>query len=247
MKTLHDSTIPHTLAIIPARGGSKGLPRKNVRPLGGIPLIAHTIRAALRSRVERVIVSTDDDEIMAVAREWGADTPFRRPPAFSGDTATSLSVLLHALDYLEREEGARVDHIVYLQPTCPFRGARHIDEALEKYFSAGTVSLISVTSVEEFHPYFMFTKDDQDRLRPLYAIDNRPLRRQDLPAIYRINGAIYITRRTYYENLPPEAAIFDWNSLAAYEMDAPCSVDINDFLDFQKAEWMLEHEAGDTP
>ncbi|MFB3788632.1 MAG: cytidylyltransferase domain-containing protein [bacterium] len=244
---MNESAIPHTLGIIPARGGSKGLPRKNVRPLGGIPLIAHTIRAALRSRIERVIVSTDDEEILAVARDWGADVPFRRPPAYSGDTATSLSVLLHALDYLEREEGARVDHVVYLQPTCPFRNAGHINEALEKYFGAGTVSLISVTSVEEFHPYFMFTKDEQDRLQPLYAINNRPLRRQDLPAVYRINGAIYITRRTYYANLPPAAAIFDWNSLAAYEMDAPSSVDINDYLDFQKAEWLLEQETGETP
>ncbi|HXK92833.1 MAG TPA: acylneuraminate cytidylyltransferase family protein [bacterium] len=242
---MNKSPISHTVGLIPARGGSKGLPRKNVRRLGGIPLIAHTIRAALRSQIERVIVSTDDEEIMAVAREWGADVPFRRPPELSGDTATSLSVLIHAVEYLEQEEGARVDHVVFLQPTCPFRTARHIDEALEKYLQAGTESLISVTSVEEFHPYFMFTKDEQDRLRPLYAMDKRPLRRQDLPAIYRINGAIYISRRAYYQNLPPDAAIFDWNSLTAYEMDAPSSVDINDYLDFQKAEWLLKQETGE--
>lgn len=90
-------TIPNTLAIIPARGGSKGLPRKNVKPLGGIPLIAHTIQAAKKSHIKRVIVSTDDDEIAEIARDWGAEVPFKRPPEFSTDDSTSLSVLLHTL------------------------------------------------------------------------------------------------------------------------------------------------------
>jgi len=237
-----EKAIPHTLAIIPARGGSKGLPRKNVRLLGGIPLIAHTIRAALRSRIERVVVSTDDEEIAKIAKGWGAEVPFLRPLEYAGDSSTSLSVLLHALRFLEEKESYAADYVVFLQPTSPFRNARHINEALEKHLHSGKKSLISVTDVQEFHPYFMFSIDNGGNLEPLFILENRPLRRQDLPAFYRINGAIYISSRSYYDNLPEDAAIFDWASLAAYVMDAPSSVDINDYLDFQKAELMLKHE-----
>jgi len=236
--------IPHTLAIIPARGGSKGLPRKNVRLLGGIPLIAHTIRAAMESRVERVIVSTDDDEIAAVSHEWGAETPFKRPPEYAGDASTSLSVLLHALRFMEQEQSMKIEQVIFLQPTSPFRRPRHIDEALQKFDEKRAVSLISVTEVQEYHPYFMFTLGSGGDLEPLFQMEQRPLRRQDLPSFYRINGAIYISRRSYYENLPDRAAIFDWNSLSAYVMDAPSSLDINDYLDFQRAELMLQKEMG---
>ncbi|MDX9752640.1 MAG: acylneuraminate cytidylyltransferase family protein [bacterium] len=234
--------IAHTLAIIPARGGSKGLPRKNVRLLGGIPLIAYTIRAALHSRVERVIVSTDDEEIASVARQAGAEVPFLRPADYSTDQATSLSVLLHALDFMETKLGYHPRHILFLQPTSPFRTAHHVDEALDRYLSIGTASLISVTEVQEFHPYFMFRIQPDGMMKPLIELEQRPLRRQDLPPFYRINGAIYISCREYYHNLPADAAIFDWNHIAAYPMDAPSSVDINDYLDFQKAELLLKQE-----
>ena len=236
-------TIPNTLAIIPARGGSKGLPRKNVRMLGNMPLIAYTIRAAVQSRVERVIVSTDDPEIAEVSRQYGAEVPFVRPAEYSSDTATSLAVLQHALSYMEGT-GMKVDHVVFLQPTSPFRNSTHLDEALARYFQVGATSLIGVTDVQEFHPYFMFTINHESVLRPLFDLENRPLRRQDLPSFYRINGAIYITKRDYYNNLSDGSAIFDWSSLAAYPMDAPSSVDINDYLDFQKAELMLQKETG---
>jgi CMP-N,N'-diacetyllegionaminic acid synthase len=233
----------HTLAIIPARGGSKGLPRKNVRLLGDLPLIAHTIKAATHSRLEHVIVSTDDEEIAGISRRYGADIPFLRPPEFSGDSATSLSVLLHAVEFMETKQKMRVEHVIFLQPTSPFRTAWHLDQALERYFSLHTTSLISVTDVQEFHPYFMFSINELGVMSPLFEMENRPLRRQDLPAFYRINGAIYITRRDYYRNIEPTAAIFDWNSLSAYPMDAPSSVDINDYLDFQKAELLLKERS----
>ncbi len=235
-------TESNTLAIIPARGGSKGLPRKNVRLLGGIPLIAHTIQAALKSRIERVIVSTDDEEIAEISREWGAEVPFLRPPEYSTDQSTSLSVLLHALHYMEKQEQYAVEHVVFLQPTSPFRTVQHIDEALEKYRFSGKNSLISVTDVQEFHPYFMFKLDGTDSLVPLFQLEKRPLRRQDLPAFFRINGAIYISHRDYYRDIQPNAAIFDWNSLIAYVMDAPSSIDINDYIDFQRAELMLQQK-----
>ncbi len=239
-----ESSFPNSLAIIPARGGSKGLPRKNVRLLGGIPLIAHTIRAATQSGVDRVIVTTDDEEITEISRSWGAEVPFMRPPEYSSDQATSLSVLLHALEYLENVEQYPVDHIVYLQPTSPFRNSTHIDQAVEQYRKAATTSLIAVTDVHEFHPYFMFTLQNGGLLEPLHKMESRPLRRQDLPSVYRINGAIYITRRDYYRHISSDSAIFDWNSLAAYVMDSPSSIDINDYLDFQQAEWLLQQQEG---
>lgn len=246
-KIVSDIRFPNSVAIIPARGGSKGLPRKNVRPLGGIPLIAHTIRAAMNSCVERVIVTTDDEEIAEVSRAWGAEVPFKRPPEFSSDRATSLSVLLHALHHMEEVEGTTIEHVVYLQPTSPFRSDRHIDEAAQRYQETQTTSLIAVTGVSEIHPYFMFSMNENSLLEPLYKMENRPLRRQDLPSVYRINGAIYITRRDYYRDIAPEAAIFDWNSVSAYVMDSPSSIDINDFLDFKQAEWLLEQQSGENP
>ncbi len=241
MNTTH--TIPHTLAIIPARGGSKGLPRKNIRLLDGKPLIAYTIHAAVHSPIERVIVSTDDDEIAALARNYGAEVPFIRPKEISDDHATSLSVLLHALNCMEQGEQMTVEHIIFLQPTSPLRSAQHLTDALRQYQQSGKTSLLAVTKVQEYHPYFMFKQNDDLSLKPLYEIEERPLRRQDLPTFYRINGSIYITHREYYQTIDPNAAIFDWNSLSGYVMDGPSSVDINDYLDFQRAELLLQKQS----
>ena len=229
------------LCIVPARGGSKGLPRKNVLPLGGAPLISHTIRAAKQSVIGSVLVSTDDPEIAEVSRKWGADVPFVRPPELSGDQASSLSVLQHALQFAE-SEGKTFETVVFLQPTSPFRQAKHIDEALALFQQCGKNSCISVTSVDEFHPYFMFDRKDDGELKTLFDLDERPLRRQDLPSFYRINGAIYISCRSYYKDLPPDAAIFDWNSCVGYAMDASSSIDINDYIDFQRAELMFTEQ-----
>ncbi|MBI1387095.1 MAG: acylneuraminate cytidylyltransferase family protein [bacterium] len=235
-------TASNTLCVVPARGGSKGLPRKNTRLLGGKPLIAYTIRAALKSRLGGCLVSTDDAEIAGISREWGADVPFIRPAEYAGDQSTSLSVLLHALRFAEEQQGRAIEHVVFLQPTSPFRQAWHLDEALALYETAGRNSVIGVTSVDEFHPYFMFKRGTDGGLAPLIEMKERPLRRQDLPSFYRINGAIYISRRSYFENIAPDAAIFDWHSCAGYVMEASSSVDINDYLDFQRAELQLQHE-----
>lgn len=229
-----------TLAVIPARGGSKGLPRKNVRRLGNLPLIAHTIQAALESNLSRVIVTTDDEEIAGIAKEFGAEVPFIRPAEFSGDSATSLSVLLHTIQFMETELDSHADTIAFLQPTSPFRTAEHINGALQNFAEADTTSLITVTDVQEFHPYFMFTQEDNHQLKTLFELKERPLRRQDLPTYYRINGAMYLSKRSYYDGIDEHAAIFDWNSLSSYVMDAPSSIDINDYLDFQHAELLLK-------
>lgn len=229
-----------TLAVIPARGGSKGLPRKNVRRLGNLPLIAHTIQAALESNLSRVIVTTDDEEIAGIAKEYGAEVPFLRPAEFSGDSATSLSVLVHSIQFMENELNYHAETIAFLQPTSPFRTAEHINGALHNFAEADTTSLITVTDVQEFHPYFMFTQEENHKLKTLFELKERPLRRQDLPTYYRINGAMYLSKRSYYDGIDEHAAIFDWNSLSSYVMDAPSSIDINDYLDFQHAELLLK-------
>lgn len=239
----HEKKTTESLAVIPARGGSKGLPRKNVRVLGNLPLIAHTIQAALESNLSRVIVSTDDEEIAGIAKEYGAEVPFIRPAEFSGDSATSLSVLLHAIRYMEEKQNYHADTIAFLQPTSPFRTAAHINGALQNFVEADTTSLITVTDVQEFHPYFMFTQEENHRIKTLFELKERPLRRQDLPTYYRINGALYVSKRSYYDGIDEHAAIFDWNSLSSYIMDAPSSIDINDYLDFQHAELLLKKKA----
>jgi CMP-N-acetylneuraminic acid synthetase len=231
-----------SLGIIPARGGSKGLPRKNVRMLGGKPLIAHTIEAAVASRLDRVILSTDDDEIAEVGRQGGVEVPFMRPAELAGDDTPSLAVLLHALHFVEEHEHFHPDAAVFLQPTSPFRTAKHIDEALGLFANSDATSVLGVTAVSEVHPYFMFEVGQGGKLRPFIRIKDRPLRRQDLPVYYRINGALYITRRQYFRGILPQSAIFDFDDSIAYIMDSVSSVDINDYLDFQRAELLLRQK-----
>ncbi|MFH1738105.1 MAG: acylneuraminate cytidylyltransferase family protein [bacterium] len=235
-----------TLGIIPARGGSKGLPRKNVRILGGKPLIAHSIEEAHRSRLDRVILSTDDDEIAEAGRKCQVEIPFKRPPEFATDEVASLMVLLHALEFMENQEGFYPDVVVYLQPTSPFRTAEHINEALDLLESSGATSVMGMTEVYD-HPYFMFELNKDKRLRPFMYIQDRPLRRQDVPYYYRINGAIYISKREYYRNISPVKPVCDFEDCAAYIMDGASSVDINDYLDFQRAELLLQERSNRNP
>lgn len=180
---------PKVLAIIPARGGSKGLPRKNVLPAGGRPLIAWTIEAALNADcVSRVVLSSDDDEIIAVAKEYGCDVPFKRPAALASDEAATMGVVLHALTELRG-----YDYVVLLQPTSPLRNAKDIDAAFERMMKAGAPSCVSVCPVEE-PPYWMYQLGPSDRLRNVVETPAFSHRRQDLPDVYILNGAIYISR-----------------------------------------------------
>lgn len=227
------------VGIIPARGGSKGLPRKNILPLGGRPLISYTIEAALKSKINRTIVSTEDKEIAEIARECGAEVPFLRPKKLATDTASSLSVILHALNYLEKKERYYSDVIVFLQPTSPFRTYKHINEALEMFFSSDVDSVISVCETE-YHPYYMYWRKMNGKLEEFVKIKNKPLRRQDLPTIYRINDAIVITKREYFKKVRKNSPCFNPKSVKGYIMDRISSVDINDKFDFLLAEFIMK-------
>jgi CMP-N,N'-diacetyllegionaminic acid synthase len=208
------------LGIVPARGGSKSIPRKNVQPFLGKPLVAWTIEAALQSRcLVRTIVSTDDPEIAHVAQEWGAEVPFVRPPELAQDDTPGVVPILHALEWLEANEHYEPDMVMCLQPTSPLRTAQDIRAAIQLHLAKKADGVVSVTPVEH-HPYWMKRLDAEGRMRD-FVTSNPPVwRRQDLPPAYCLNGAIYLagrdvllTRNSWYtENtfayiMPPERSL----------------------------------------
>ena len=227
------------VGIIPARGGSKAVPRKNILPLGGKPLISYTIEAALQSKIDRTIVSTDDRKIAAVAKKCGAEVPFLRPKRLATDTASSLSVLLHALEYLEKIEQYYPDILVFLQPTSPFRTHRHIDDALKILLDSDVDSVVSVCEAE-FHPYYMYWRQEDGTLTEFIKIKDKPLRRQDLPRLYRLNDAITISRRKYFDKVKKNSPCFNPASMKGLVMNRASSIDINDKFDFLLAEFIIK-------
>jgi CMP-N,N'-diacetyllegionaminic acid synthase len=191
------SSADRVLAVIPARGGSKGVPRKNVRPVCGKPLIAYTIEAALAAAdvLHRVIVSTDDQEIADVALALGAEVPFLRPAELSGDRVPMVPVLQHAVRFAEQGERDRYAWVCLLQPTEPFRTAADIREALRLGRRGGCDSVISVVQVFAVHPMLM-KRIEEGRLVPYCVPEAEGTRRQDYqPPAFMRNGAIYLTRR----------------------------------------------------
>lgn len=215
------------LGVIPARGGSVGIPGKNLRELRGKPLMAYTIEAALGARrLGRVVVSTDDPRIAKVAREHGAEAPFLRPPGLAADDTPMIPVLAHALGAID-EAGTLFDAVACLQPTSPFRGARHIDEAIELFEERAGGALASVCPVRE-SPLWMLRVEDGVGT-PFMDGGLESHSRQLLPELFRLNGAIFIYSREIVLTrltVPPE--------LQVYEMDEADSVDID-----TEADWLL--------
>lgn len=177
------------LALIPARGGSKGIPHKNIYPLDGKPLISYTIQAALQSKIaDDVMVSTDDMEIAEISEKYGAFAPFLRPPELADDYAKTIDVVLHALDYQMRQ-GVCYDSLILLQPTSPLRDAKDIRSAYQFFVSNRCRSVLSVH--ECVSPLFMRSVDCQGITKRLLDL-NSTMRRQDMEKYYCVNGAIYI-------------------------------------------------------
>jgi CMP-N,N'-diacetyllegionaminic acid synthase len=247
-----DEGIVEVLGVVPARGGSKGVRRKNLRLLAGDPLIQYTFRAAAGSGLlTRLIVSTEDDEIATFAQDHGIEV-LRRPRSLAGDDTPMLPVLQHALQELQAREEYQPEIVTLLQPTAPLRRAEHIDGALSLLREQGANSVVSVCRVPgHHHPEWQFTLGEDAELR---SWSGRPLReiivrRQDLPPTYTRNGAIYAVRTT---NLLRDGTFYPRPCLA-YVMPPSASVNVDSLADFALAKWWLEHgpiehrEAGTAP
>ena len=230
------------LALIPARGGSKGIPRKNLRLLGGKPLVAHSIAHALAAqRITRTIVSTDDEEIAAVARAAGAEVPFLRPNEISGDLATDLEAVVHALDWLREAEAYEPVLVVHLRPTDPFRDPRVLDRAVETL--AATPEADSLRAVEPARqsPYKMWRERD-GYLEPLLALDgvaepyNQP--RQALPDVWAQSGYVDVVRVASLR----ATGTLSGRRILAFAVE-PVGVDIDAEDDLAAAERLLSERA----
>jgi CMP-N-acetylneuraminic acid synthetase len=184
----------HTLAVIPARGGSKGLPRKNLLKLGPLSLIGHALASAREAKhLSRIVISTDDVEIADEARRCGGEVPFVRPASLASDEAGMVPVLQHAVRALE-ESGPRFDLVVLLQPTSPFRTGADIDAVIERVIDTGADSAQTLVDAA-YHPFFMVQLEG-DRTVPLFpGAIARYVRRQDPPRAYQPSGSVYVTRR----------------------------------------------------
>jgi CMP-N,N'-diacetyllegionaminic acid synthase len=222
------------LAVIPARGGSKGVPGKNIRRVQNRPLIAWTVEAAQAAQaIDRVVLSSDDDAIMTVARSLGCEVPFRRPAALATDTATSVDVMLHALDALPG-----FDIAVLLQPTSPLRTAIDIDAACARYEVSGCGSCVSVAPVEQ-SPYWMYRLRDDLSLDPLVPLPDDVTRRQDLPPVFALNGAIYISDAASLRR----RRTFITRHTVAHVMPLARSIDIDTEADFDAFCAIVSQEA----
>jgi len=221
------------LGLIPARGGSKGLPGKNIKPLLGKPLIVWTIEQALASKyLDRVIVSTDSEEIAEISKKYGAEVPFMRPKELATDEAKSIDVVLYTVKWME-ENDKSYDLLMLLQPTSPLRTAEDIDRAIELLFEKRANAIVSVCEVDH-HPYWSNVLPEDGCMKNFIRPEAINKSRQELPIFYRLNGAIYLA---YWNYLKQEKTFFG-DKTFAYIMPKEWSIDIDEEIDFILAELM---------
>ena len=223
------------LAIITARGGSKGIPRKNVKSLAGKPLVGWSIDAAKKaSCIDRTIVSTEDEEIASVARELGADIPFIRPAELSTDDTPGMAPVMHAISQLPD-----YDWVLLLQPTSPLRSAEDIDGIWKFCQELCAPAAVSICEVRK-HPYWMYQCNTAKRLEPFISGRPNVTRRQDLPSAYSLNGALYIARTEWLL----KQRNFIGPETLGYIMPPERSVDLDTQQDWQWVEFLIEQENG---
>ena len=220
------------LAIIPARGGSKGIKGKNIRPLNGKTLICHTIEESLKSNyLDRVFVSTDNTIIAKTSEKCGAKI-IDRPAELAKDESPTIDAIFHAVDTIK--DASDEDIIILLQPTSPLRNAADIDAALNIFMKTDCDSVISMCKVKH-SPYWCF-KYEGDKFKPLFGNKSLKMRRQELPDVYQPNGAIYISRvKNLYKNNG-----FDCDNMVPYSMPPERSIDIDEEIDFKLAELLIQ-------
>ena len=224
------------LGVIPARGGSKGLPRKNIRVLAGKPLLAYTAEAALAARrLTRVVLTTDDEEIAEVGRQWGIEVPFLRPAELAEDDTPTLPVVQHAVRWLE-QRGDSFDSVCLLQPTNPLRRAEHIDACIELLESSGADAVVTVLPVPaEHNPHWVYFRNPEGILK-LSTGEPAPIgRRQDLQPAFHREGSVYVTRRRV---LIEQNSLYG-ERLVGFLMDPAESVNIDSPADLDRAERLL--------
>lgn len=226
----------NTLVIIPARGGSKGIPGKNIKLLGRKPLIGYSIDAA-RSIADdsHICVTTDDDHIIETVENYGLHVPFKRPAELATDTAGTYAVLLHALKFYE-DKGERFDAIVLLQATSPFRTGKHIKEAI-KLYSKDIDMVVSVKETDS-NPYYICFEDDENGMLHISKGDGNYIRRQDCPPVYEYNGAIYIINTDSLKAKP----LNKFTKRVKYVMDREHSVDLDTMMDWMIAEYIIDNK-----
>ncbi len=237
-----EAVAPRVLGVVLARGGSKGVPRKNIRIVDGHPLIAYTIVEALRCPlIDRLIVSSEDAEIRRVAIEYGAEAPFRRPPELAVDTARSVDCDRHAVEWAERDESRAYDYVVDLPCTNPMRTSTDIEAALRKIIETGADSVIGVARIDDHHP-IRIKKIVDDRIQDFCLKEIPETRRQDLkPDAYIRNGSIYAARRDLIVN----GIRYGTTESRPYIMPPERSVNVDSELDLLLAELMLQRAARD--
>jgi CMP-N,N'-diacetyllegionaminic acid synthase len=228
------------IAIIPARGGSKGLPGKNIKELCGKPLIAWSIEAGLGSKyIDEVIVTTDSEEIAHIARAFGASVPFMRPTELASDTATSFDAIKHTLDYCENELNKKFDYIVLLEPTSPLRDMNDIDMAIEQLLSNPQASaLVGICKTESQNPAFLVKKNDENFLVGYENKNMKVLRRQDISDVYFFEGSIYVS---LIETLLTEKTFYHETTLG-YEVPKWKALEVDDLDDFVMIEALMKHK-----
>lgn len=226
------------LGLIPARGGSKGVPRKNIKNLAGKPLIQYTIESAkAASLVSAIAVTSDDSEILELSKKLEVTYCIKRPAVLASDTATSLDVVIHAMQTLKEQE-VHYDAVCLLQPTNPFRGVGAIDNAIEVFANSKTDSLVSVVPVpHEYNPHWVFEANNKGHLKIATGEKEIVTRRQDLPAAFIRDGAIYIT---HIEVLLAQKSLYG-NSIGYVISDAQRHINIDTMADWQRAEAMAKN------
>lgn len=226
-----------TLCTICARGGSKGVPRKNVRQVGGKPLIAHTIQTAKEwGAWDDLVVSTDDDEIAAVARGYGAAVPFDRPPALASDSAPKLPVVQHALEEMESASGDRYEYVVDLDPTAPLRTVGDIEDCFATVRSTDATNAYTVTEADK-NPYFNMVELDENGYATLCKTHDEPITgRQEAPPVFAMNASIYVFERDFL--MATDTVHGDRTRVS--EMPPERSIDIDTELDLRVVELQME-------
>lgn len=227
------------LAIIPAREGSKGLPKKNIKELYGKPLIAWSIGVGLKSKyIDEVMVTTDGEDIANISKEFGANVPFLRPENLASDTATTFEAIKHTIDYYKNNLNKEFDYIVLLEPTSPLRDENDINKAVEMLLSSDADSIVGICKTEDQNPAFLVLKNEKNFISGYENKDMKVLRRQDIKDVYFFEGSIYISKTEVFL----EKETFYHTNTIAYEVPKYKSLEIDDIYDFIMVEAIMKHK-----